>query len=101
DRSRRSLGPLVPDSNRAFTSPHPRVRLWESAYPRSSTMRTLARSALGLGSVVALALTLSPVGPADAAPPDDHQHGIQLEYLDRGLVALATDEGVFLSWRLL
>ena len=27
--------------------------------------------------------------------------GIQLEQLDRGLVAVTTDEGVFLSWRLL
>lgn len=29
------------------------------------------------------------------------QNGIQLEYLDRGLVAAPTSEGVFLSWRLL
>src|SRR5699024_5286395 len=29
------------------------------------------------------------------------QNGRQLEYLDRGLVAVPTPEGVFLSWRLL
>ncbi|SDI33055.1 hypothetical protein SAMN05216352_106280 [Alteribacillus bidgolensis] len=27
--------------------------------------------------------------------------GVQLEYLDRGLVAASTSEGLFLSWRLL
>ncbi|WP_299166834.1 rhamnogalacturonan lyase [uncultured Arthrobacter sp.] len=39
--------------------------------------------------------------PAAAAPAPDAQIGIQLEYLDRGLVAAATSEGTFLSWRLL
>lgn len=39
--------------------------------------------------------------PAAAAPAPDAQAGIQLEHLDRGLVAAATSEGTFLSWRLL
>lgn len=41
--------------------------------------------------------------PATAAPPDAGAPAgaPQLEALDRGLVAVPTDEGVFLSWRLL
>ncbi|NJC23919.1 hypothetical protein BJ994_002995 [Arthrobacter pigmenti] len=39
--------------------------------------------------------------PAAAAPAPDAQPGIQLEHLDRGLVAANTPEGIFLSWRLL
>ncbi|WP_026544943.1 rhamnogalacturonan lyase [Arthrobacter sp. 35/47] len=39
--------------------------------------------------------------PAAAAPAPDANVGIQLEHLDRGLVAAATSEGTFLSWRLL
>jgi hypothetical protein len=41
--------------------------------------------------------------PATAAPPDAGPPAgtPQLESLDRGLVAVPTDEGVFLSWRLL
>jgi hypothetical protein len=47
-------------------------------------------------------------GPAVAAPPATAvpptgaaPRGVQLEHLDRGLVAAVTAEGVFLSWRLL
>lgn len=40
--------------------------------------------------------------PATAAPPDAPLASVpQLEALDRGLVAVGTTEGVFLSWRLL
>lgn len=40
--------------------------------------------------------------PATAAPPDAVPSGVpQLEALDRGLVAVSTSQGVFLSWRLL
>lgn len=40
--------------------------------------------------------------PATAAPPDAVPAGVpQLEALDRGLVAVSTTSGVFLSWRLL
>ncbi|WP_253957894.1 rhamnogalacturonan lyase [Metabacillus halosaccharovorans] len=39
---------------------------------------------------------------ATASPPKaNHGNAVQLEYLDRGLVAASTSEGVFLSWRLL
>jgi rhamnogalacturonan endolyase len=52
------------------------------------------------GAIVALAVaaaTALPSGPASARPSPV----VQLEHLDRGLVAAATSEGVFLSWRLL
>lgn len=35
------------------------------------------------------------------SPPEGTPGGVQLEELDRGLVAVDTDDGVFLSWRLL
>ncbi|AWB46047.1 rhamnogalacturonan lyase [Paenibacillus sp. CAA11] len=60
----------------------------------------------GLLSAV-LILPLFAVGPVDtssaAAPakPVPASGKIQLEHLDRGLVAAVTKEGVFLSWRLL
>ncbi|RNE66921.1 rhamnogalacturonan lyase [Cryobacterium tepidiphilum] len=69
-------------------------------------------AALALGSVVAPATASG--GPAFASAShagqaagtagtarDGAPAGVQLEYLDRGLVAAATSEGVFLSWRLL
>lgn len=67
-------------------------------------------AALAAGALTAGLLTLG--GPAAAGqhgtgPGKGHGHGgnstsgAQLESLDRGLVAVSTDEGVFLSWRLL
>ncbi|MFI2297189.1 rhamnogalacturonan lyase [Isoptericola sp. NPDC019571] len=54
---------------------------------------------------IALCLALSAGSPAVAGPAPghgaDHHHRVQLENLDRGLVAAATEQGVFLSWRLL
>ncbi|WP_136707552.1 rhamnogalacturonan lyase [Agromyces sp. H66] len=48
------------------------------------------------------ALLAGAAQPATAAPPDAVPAAVpQLEALDRGLVAVATTEGVFLSWRLL
>jgi rhamnogalacturonan endolyase len=41
------------------------------------------------------------VGSPSAAPAHEGRRSTQLEHLDRGLVAAATSEGVFLSWRLL
>ncbi|MDP4099077.1 rhamnogalacturonan lyase [Paenibacillus sp. P96] len=38
---------------------------------------------------------------ADRGAPPDNTNGIQLEYLDRGLVAASVEGGQFLSWRLL
>ncbi|MEV0201449.1 rhamnogalacturonan lyase [Nonomuraea sp. NPDC050691] len=51
-------------------------------------------------AVAALVCAALPAAPADAG---EHRpgKGVQLEHLDRGLVAAATTQGVFLSWRLL
>ncbi|CAM4486906.1 hypothetical protein FHS16_004882 [Paenibacillus endophyticus] len=53
-----------------------------------------------------LALLLGTTLHASASDLPNHvaaksSSGVQLEYLDRGLVAAATSQGVFLSWRLL
>ena len=61
---------------------------------RSTSARTLA------GAGVAGALILGLVQPAAASSPPGHERP-QLEALDRGLVAVSTSDGVFLSWRLL
>ena len=61
----------------------------------NTVSRRLAAGAVGL--VLALS------GTAGLAAADEHagSTGPQLERLDRGLVAAATADGVFLSWRLL
>src|SRR5688500_10697949 len=59
---------------------------------RSTSARTLAAGG------IAGALILGLVQPASAHAGDERP---QLEALDRGLVAVSTAEGVFLSWRLL
>ncbi|MBA4495435.1 rhamnogalacturonan lyase [Paenactinomyces guangxiensis] len=41
------------------------------------------------------------VSAADVQKKTGKGKGVQLEYLDRGLIAVSTPEGVFLSWRLL
>ncbi|MEU8078717.1 rhamnogalacturonan lyase [Catellatospora citrea] len=52
----------------------------------------------------ACAATLILTGPAAASADDREPHhgipAVQLEHLDRGLVAAATTDGTFLSWRL-
>ncbi|MEV4411007.1 rhamnogalacturonan lyase [Catellatospora sp. NPDC049609] len=61
--------------------------------------RTIPYAAVAAACVAALVLP----GPAASAGGRDHPDGlpaVQLEHLDRGLVAAATAEGVFLSWRL-
>ncbi|AEI39300.1 rhamnogalacturonan lyase [Paenibacillus mucilaginosus] len=65
----------------------------------------LARRALAISA--ALPLLFSGVSGASAAEvvggkpaPAVQGKGVQLEYLDRGLVAASTSQGVFLSWRL-
>ncbi len=57
------------------------------------------RTAVALAASTALVFGVAlPAGAAsDKAPPG----GIQLEALDRGLVAASTSDGIFLSWRLL
>ncbi|MEH1127593.1 rhamnogalacturonan lyase [Micromonospora sp. CPCC 206061] len=57
------------------------------------------RAILTISALIALVLGLP--GAAAAAPSGGRHHPVQLEELDRGLVAAATTEGVFLSWRLL
>src|SRR5690606_37100271 len=66
-------------------------------HPPSSTRRILAAASAAL-----LTLTLA-AQPAQAGPQGPGRHGgpVQLERLDRGLVAVPTAQGVFLSWRLL
>ncbi|KQZ83966.1 hypothetical protein ASD56_08010 [Microbacterium sp. Root166] len=59
---------------------------------RSTSARTLAAGG------IAGALILGMVQPVSAHAGDERP---QLEALDRGLVAVSTTEGVFLSWRLL
>ncbi|HEV2782325.1 MAG TPA: rhamnogalacturonan lyase [Actinophytocola sp.] len=63
--------------------------------PRHSTLRTLVAAS----AVLVMGLAFLPT--ASAAPQDHGRNRVQLEHLDRGLVAAATTEGVFLSWRLL
>ncbi|GAA5209373.1 rhamnogalacturonan lyase [Microbacterium kyungheense] len=64
--------------------------------PRKTPVRLL------VAGTAACILTLGLAQPALAgAPAAPASTGPQLESLDRGLVAVSTDEGVFLSWRLL
>ncbi|MCP2637162.1 rhamnogalacturonan lyase [Microbacterium sp. HD4P20] len=58
--------------------------------------RTSVRALVAGTAACALAVGLAPPAYAEAPTPSS-----QLEALDRGLVAVATEEGVFLSWRLL
>src|SRR4051812_1508423 len=57
----------------------------------------------GLTIVAVIAVLLPELGPVPSAAASgaESPDAIQLEHLDRGLVAAATPEGVFLSWRLL
>lgn len=66
----------------------------------SSTAR--ARAVRVGACLAAASLAFALPGVAAAAEPDPASHvPAQFEQLDRGLVAAATDEGVFVSWRLL
>ncbi|MGN7149923.1 rhamnogalacturonan lyase [Arthrobacter sp. SAFR-179] len=66
--------------------------------PRLTPIRLLSVGAAGLALTVGcLSAPASAVGPS----PKPGNPGIQLDHLDRGLVAAGTSEGVFLSWRLL
>ncbi|BCW17754.1 hypothetical protein NtRootA9_04620 [Arthrobacter sp. NtRootA9] len=67
--------------------------------PSKASARLLSVATLGLALTVGcLAAPASAVGPSSSKPGTP---GIQLDYLDRGLVAAKTSDGVFLSWRLL
>ncbi|WP_248763115.1 rhamnogalacturonan lyase [Pseudarthrobacter sp. SSS035] len=65
---------------------------------RISVRRFSVAAAAGLALTVGCLTTpAAAVGPSTMPAPA----GVQLDYLDRGLVAAGTSEGVFLSWRLL
>ncbi|MEU2202331.1 rhamnogalacturonan lyase [Isoptericola sp. NPDC019482] len=68
-------------------------------------MRTTRTTAGAVAALTAGVLAVGGVSAAAAAPAHGGGHarpaGVQLEHLDRGLVAASTSEGVFLSWRLL
>jgi rhamnogalacturonan endolyase len=61
-------------------------------------MHTLRRSWIVAGAIAAM-LPLGWAGAENTSAP--HPRARQAEFLDRGLVAVKTDAGVFLSWRLL
>jgi len=68
---------------------------------RSLKKHSLTKKLLSL-SIAAPLLMTGYQSSAIASPPKaNHGNAVQLEYLDRGLVAASTSEGVFLSWRLL
>ncbi|MDT0318050.1 rhamnogalacturonan lyase [Streptomyces millisiae] len=73
--------------------------------PPDGTRATRRRLPYGPLVIPLAGLMLLTAGPADAAAPERAAGGrpgaVQLEDLDRGLVAVASEEGVFLSWRLL
>ncbi|MDW4572247.1 rhamnogalacturonan lyase [Microbacterium sp. M3] len=60
-------------------------------------LRRTSRALVAGTAACALTLGLAQTATAEGAVPA----GAQLEALDRGLVAVSTGEGVFLSWRLL
>ncbi|WP_117211981.1 rhamnogalacturonan lyase [Allorhizocola rhizosphaerae] len=60
------------------------------------------RKALVTGACAALLVVPLPASAPALADADRHRpRAVQLEHLDRGLVAVSTPQGVFLSWRLL
>jgi rhamnogalacturonan endolyase len=67
--------------------------------PRTRPRRALATTVAALLAAVCAAVPAAAT-PASAHPGHAGRGGVQLERLDRGLVAVTTDGGVFLSWRL-
>lgn len=66
--------------------------------PTKTSLRLLSVGTLGVALTFGcLAAPASAVGPS----PEPGNPAVQLDHLDRGLVAAGTSEGVFLSWRLL
>lgn len=61
---------------------------------RSALLATVTAGALAAGGLAAIPAAAGEQPPGDGTVP-------RLETLDRGLVAVSTDEGVFLTWRLL
>ncbi len=68
-----------------------------SSAQKTATSACVALATGALLTLSGLSVPAMAQGTANAAPIG----GVQLEYLDRGVVAAATPEGVFLSWRFL
>ncbi|PNI08291.1 hypothetical protein CXX84_12980 [Arthrobacter sp. AFG7.2] len=66
--------------------------------PQSTPVRLLSVAAVGIALTVGC-LTAPAAAVERSSKPG--APGVQLDHLDRGLVAAKTSEGVFLSWRLL
>jgi hypothetical protein len=66
--------------------------------PRLTPVRLLSVAAVGMA--LTAGCLAAPASAVERSPKPGIP-GIQLEHLDRGLVAAKTSEGVFLSWRLL
>ncbi|TLM88008.1 rhamnogalacturonan lyase [Pseudarthrobacter sp. NamE5] len=66
--------------------------------PRSNPVRLLSVAAVGMALTVGC---LAAPATAVERSPKPGGAAVQLDHLDRGLVAAKTSEGVFLSWRLL
>ncbi|KNC16347.1 integrin [Arthrobacter sp. RIT-PI-e] len=71
----------------------------------SSVKRTVVPACIALATssilpLGTLAVPAAAQGPGGAHGPASSIGGVQLEYLDRGLVGALTPEGVHLSWRL-
>ncbi|MBF8189599.1 rhamnogalacturonan lyase [Nonomuraea sp. K274] len=65
--------------------------------PPSGLRRALTTA---LAALVCVPLAAVPAGADSGRGHGEPSAGIRLEHLDRGLVAVPTSEGVFLSWRL-
>ena len=93
-------GPLTPSRllgtvEKAFSDPNP------GGSNMTAAMRQLRRP-VTIAAAVAITLTgMTTTASADPLAAGLPSGKVQLEKLDRGLVAAATSEGVFLSWRLL
>ncbi|MFF1252097.1 rhamnogalacturonan lyase [Pseudarthrobacter sp. NPDC058329] len=66
--------------------------------PSRNSARLLSAGALGIA--LSLGCLAAPASAVERSPKPGAP-GVQLDHLDRGLVAAKTSEGVFLSWRLL
>ncbi|QHC68079.1 rhamnogalacturonan lyase [Rathayibacter sp. VKM Ac-2759] len=79
--------------------PHTAARTSAAGLPRR---RSALRSGLGLALIAGVALAAASPAGAQTAATANPALTVQLEDLDRGVVALASpDGGVFVSWRLL
>ena len=66
--------------------------------PQSTPVRLLSVAAVGIA--LAVGCLAAPASAVERSPKPGVP-GLQLDHLDRGLVAAKTSEGVFLSWRML